>query len=78
VPGLRQGRDGDVGDVLGVDERLPHAVHGQRDLPREHLLQQEALAEVLAEPAAPHDRPLGARLPHGPLRALGLFLPAAG
>ena len=48
-----------------------HVAGGQGDLAAEHRLQQEALAEVLDEPARPHDRPLGARRPARPARCGG-------
>jgi len=45
VPG--EGRDRDVGDVVGVDERLGQVlVGGEGDLAGPHRLQEEALVEV--------------------------------
>jgi hypothetical protein len=55
---LGQRSDGDVGDVVCVDERLAHPVDRQRDLAAEHGGQEEALVEVLVEPARPDDRPV--------------------
>jgi hypothetical protein len=74
---LGEGGGRDVGDVLGVDERLAHIADGERDLAGEHRLEQVALAEVLAEPAAPHDRPLVTGVLHQALGPLGLVLAAA-
>jgi hypothetical protein len=44
VPG--EGRDRDVGDVVGVDERLGQVLVGEGDLADPHRLQEEALVEV--------------------------------
>ena len=52
--------DGDVGDVVDVDERLGHIPGRERQLPVEHRLDEKALTEVLAEHARPHDRPVDA------------------
>ena len=76
MPVFGERRHRHVGDVLDVDERLAHPVDGQRELAREHGLEEVALAEVLREPAAAHDRPVGARVLHGTLGALGLLLAA--
>ena len=78
VPVLGERRDRDVGDVVDVDERFRHVPGRQRDHTVEHGLEQEVLAEVLGEPARPHDRPVGAGLLHGALADLGLLLAAAG
>ena len=75
---LGQRGDRDVGDVLDVDERLGHVARGQRDLARADDVGQERLAEVLREPAAAHDGPLGAGRDQLLLGALGLGLAAAG
>ena len=60
--------DRDVGDVVGVDERLDHRVDRQCDLAAQHRGQQVVLAEVLIEPARAHDRPRRAGLLHAPAR----------
>ena len=79
VPVLRQRRDSDVGDIVGVDERLGDVPGREDDLAVEDRLQEVVLAEVLHEPAAAHDRPLDAPcLLHGQLGALGLLLAPAG
>jgi AraC-like DNA-binding protein len=57
VPVLGQRRDGDGGDVLGIDERNPPV--GHRQVPREDARQPERLTEVLGEPARPQNGPLG-------------------
>ena len=44
--------DGDVGDVVGVDERLGHVPGRERELAVVDGLEQEPLAEVLAEPCS--------------------------
>src|SRR5688572_28012265 len=49
---LGQRQRANVRDVLDVDERLRDGGGGQDDLTRRNLLGEEALAEVLAEPAA--------------------------
>ena len=76
VLGQRGGRD--VGDVLDVDERLGDVPRRHGDLAREDAVEQERLAEVLREPAAAHDGPLGARRDDLLLGALRLGLAAAG
>ena len=58
VPVLRQRGDRDVGDVLGVHERLGHVAARAGRPRRRARVGQEVLAEVLREPAAAHDRPL--------------------
>lgn len=57
-PGQRLGRH--VGDVADVGERLANRAGRQDDLAVEHRVKQVVLAEVLAEPARPDDRPAGA------------------
>ena len=73
---LRERGDGDVGDVVGVDERLGHVADRQRDLAGQHGLAQVVLAEVLAEPAAADDGPVGAGGLQLGLGALRLLLAA--
>jgi hypothetical protein len=46
---------GDVGDVVRVDDRLADATGGERDGAVEHGVEEEVLAEVLGEEAAPLD-----------------------
>jgi hypothetical protein len=75
VPGQR--RDGDVGDVAGVEERLGHVRDRERDLAGQHRLEQVALAEVLVKPAAADDGPVGTGRLQRPLGALSLVLAAA-
>ena len=52
VARLGQRGDGDVGHVLGVDERLGNRPGRQGDHPVEHGIEQEVLAEVLGEKLA--------------------------
>src|SRR5918995_548795 len=78
VPVLRQRRHRHVRYVLGVDEGLGYAIDRERELAAENWLQEEALAEVLAEKARAHDRPLGVHPLHGQLGAAGFLLTAAG
>ena len=73
-----QRRDGDVRNVVRVEERLGDIGRGQRDHPVEHRLEQEVLAEVLREPGAAQHRPLGARTAHAVLGRHGLGLAAPG
>ena len=51
VPVVRQRGDGHIGDVVGVDERLNDIANRQHDLARQDHFEQEALAEVLVDPA---------------------------
>jgi hypothetical protein len=44
---VRQRRDRDVGDVVGVDERLGHVARGQRHLAAPDPVDDVVLAEVL-------------------------------
>ena len=60
VPVLGKRRDGNVGDVVGVDERLRGVTGRKRDLAAEHVLEHVVLAEVLGEPGRSHDGQLGA------------------
>ena len=79
VAGLGERRHRDVGDVVGVDERVELAVVG-----REHHLagpdrvEQEVLAEDLHEPGAAHDGHVGAGGLDLTLGPLGLVLASAG
>jgi hypothetical protein len=75
---LGQGGDGDIGDVLGIDERFGHLAGGERDLAGQDLVPPVILAEVLREPGGAQDGQLGARGSDGLLGGLGLRLPAAG
>src|SRR5215211_2504837 len=77
MPVLGEGGSRDVGDVLRVHEWLAHGVDRERELARQQRLEEEALAEVLAEPAAADHGPLGAGGLDHPLRALRLLLTAA-
>jgi hypothetical protein len=74
VPVFRQCCGRDVGDVIGVEERLCHAPDGERDLAVQHLVQEEPLVEVLAEPRRPQDGPVGAGISHRLLAEQGPFL----
>jgi hypothetical protein len=67
-----------LGDVVGVDERDRRVARGQREDALEQRVAPERLAEVLHEPAAAHDRRLGAGRRERRLGALGLVLAAAG
>ena len=67
-----------IRDVVGVEERLPHAAGGERDLAGQDLVEEEALAEVLVEPAAAQDRPFGARRAHRLLALLRSLFTAPG
>ena len=78
MPIVGQRRDRDVGDVVGVDERLGRVSGRERDLAAQDLLAPVVLAEVLGEPGRAQDRQLGAGVAHGPLAALGLWLAAPG
>ena len=77
MPVLRQRGDGDVGDVLDVDERLAHVAERQRQRALDDALEEEALAEVLGEPAAADDRGRRVERLHGLLGLLRLGLAAA-
>ncbi|MFC4008567.1 hypothetical protein ACFOY2_15150 [Nonomuraea purpurea] len=68
VPGERGGCD--VGDVVGVDERLTPLSGGQRQLTGTQGLHEQVLAEVLREPGRPQDRPLQAGRAQGRLDRL--------
>ena len=70
--------DGDVGDVVGVDERLGRVARRERELPREQTVDEVALAEVLAEPGRGQSRHLGAAIPNCLRGALRFRLAAAG
>ncbi|MFE7113070.1 hypothetical protein ACFU98_43070 [Streptomyces sp. NPDC057575] len=63
VVGQRQ--HGDLGDVLGVDERCVPVAGGQGQSSVQASGQPEALGEVLREPGRPRDRPVGAGAAHG-------------
>ena len=78
VPIVGQRRDRDVGDVVGVDERLRRIPGRKRNLVALDLFLPVVLAEVLGEPGRAQDRQLRAGVAHGPLRTLGLFLAASG
>ncbi|MDW6062508.1 hypothetical protein SAZ11_36350 [Streptomyces sp. FXJ1.4098] len=60
-----QRRHGDLGDVLGVDERCAPVAGGQGQGSVQASGQLEALAEVLREPGRPQDRPAGAGAAYG-------------
>ena len=70
--------DGDVGDVVGVDERLGGVAGRERHLAAEHVVEHVVLAEVLREPRRAHDGQRGTGGPHGLLGELGLGLAAPG
>jgi len=78
VPIVGQRRDRDVGDVVGVDERLGRVSGRKRDLVALNHLPPVVLAEVLGEPGRAQDSQLGAGGPYGRPRKLGLFLAAPG
>ena len=76
VPFLRQRRDGHVGDVVGVDERLDRVARREGDFSAQHLIAEEPFAEVLVEPGRAEDGPLGPGLSHRFLAEQGsLFAP---
>jgi hypothetical protein len=60
VPIVGQRRDRDIGDVVGVDERLGRVSGRKRNLARLDLFLPVVLAEVLGEPGRAQDRQLGA------------------
>ena len=64
VAGLGQRGDGDVSDVVDVDERLGDVASRKGDLAGEHGVEEQALAEVLGEEARPQDGPVDAGLLH--------------
>ena len=68
----------DVGDVIGVDERLLHIADRQRNTACENLIEPGALTEVLREEGSPHDRPVQPARLDDVLGACGLDLVAAG
>ena len=70
-------RDGDVGEVVDIEERRGHVTGRQPDLAAEHVLEHVVLAEVLHEPIGAQDGQLGARRADGLLGALRLGLAAA-
>jgi hypothetical protein len=70
--------DGDVGDVVGVDERRGNVAGREPDLAAQDVLAHVVLAEVLHEPRRAQDGQLCAGVAHGPFRALGAGLAAAG
>jgi hypothetical protein len=77
IPLLRQRGDRDVSDVVGIDERFGRVARREGHLAGEHGLEQEVLAEVLAEPSRPHDCQLGTAVAHRLLGELGLGFAAA-
>jgi hypothetical protein len=78
VPVVRERRDRDVGDVVGVHERLGHVAGGQSDLAAHDEIPPEVLAEVLREPRRANDREVGAGRADGVLALLALRLTAPG
>ena len=75
--GGREGRDGDVGDVVGVDERFGDITGGHGDDAVEHRSEEEVLAEVLREPAGAEHRCAGVGGTHGVLADDGVLLAPA-
>ena len=73
---FRQRGDGDIGDVVHVDEWLSDVTGRKRDLTREDHVEELSFGEVLGEPAGAHNRPLDARTLDDQLTPLRLFLPA--
>ena len=78
VTGLSQSRNDDVRDVFSVDEGLADGAGGEREDTVAKRIQEEALAEVLVEPACSDNGPGGIGVEDDALAALGLFLAAAG
>ena len=74
MAGLGQRRDGDLRDVLGVDERFTDIPGGQRENTVAQRVHEEPLAEVLIEPAGTDDGPGGVRSEDDALTTLRLFL----
>ena len=54
---IRQRGDDDLGDVIGVDERLGDGARRQGDLTGQHAVEQIAFGEILVEPACAYDSP---------------------
>lgn len=71
-------RDGDVRDVVHVDEGLDRVSGRQCELSGEYGLQEEALVEVLVEPAGPDDGHVGAAVAHLVLGDPGALLAPPG
>ena len=68
--------DGDIGDVVRVDERLSDVTGWERDLAGQNHVKELSFGEVLAEPAGANHGPLDARTLDDLLAQLRLFLPA--
>ena len=73
MTGLGQSRDGDIRNVLRVDERLANGAGGQREHTVAQRVHEEALAEVLVEPTGTDDGPGWIRGEEDAFAALGLF-----
>ena len=67
--GVEQHRHGDLGEVVGIDERFAHRVLDHRQRPTRDLLGEEGLGEVLHEEGRAEDGPVG---PGGRQGAFGL------
>lgn len=57
-------RGGDIGDVVGIDQRVGDAAGGQGGFAGHHRGAQRALAEILCEPGGAHQRVGKARSGH--------------
>src|SRR5262249_22548470 len=68
----------DIGNVIGVDERLADIPDWHCNLTLQDRVHQEAFAEVLVEPARTYHRPLRTGISNGLLTALRFRLTAAG
>ena len=68
--------DGDIGDVVHVDERLRDVAGGKRDLALEYHAEELPFGEVLAEPAGANDGPLDLRTLDEQFALLRLFFSA--
>ncbi|MBK8021802.1 MAG: hypothetical protein IPK19_10345 [Chloroflexi bacterium] len=81
LPGMTifsERRHDNIGDIRGVDEGLQHAADGQHNLAALDRVGQEALAEILVEPARSHNGPFGARVLNDLLTDLRLLFAATG
>jgi hypothetical protein len=73
-----QRRHHDVGDVVGVDERLLYIADRQRNTACENLFEPGTFTEVLREEGASDDRPVQAARCYDGFGAFGLDFIAAG
>ena len=74
---FRQGRDGDIRNVIGIDEGFPDIADRQRDIARQDKRQEFTLREILVGPAGPNDGPVHAALLDDAFAGLGVRLPPA-